>query len=156
MGMDIHTRAQRRTPNGWEDVRGGFVEGADPFDWRSYGMFGFLGVATRNYSRAPAIVAEPRGLPADCGDELRDEFDGLIYKSFLSIEELLSFDYDHEFEDRRTARKVDAGYVNHAHTCDPGDGEVTTLRAFLGEDFFSDLERLKVLGAHRIVYGFDS
>ncbi len=33
---------------------------------------------------------------------------------------------------------------------------MTTFREFLGEEFFSDLEKLKTAGAERIVFGFDS
>lgn len=33
---------------------------------------------------------------------------------------------------------------------------MTTYREFLGEAFFTDLEKLKAAGAERMVFGFDS
>lgn len=66
--------------------------------------------------------------------------------SWLSLKELLEFDYDQIFEDRR----------NGGYTCEPGKGELTTYKEFLGEGFFEDLEKLKNSGADRIVFWFDN
>lgn len=139
MGCDIHSHAERQVGGKWEaipDLR--------PFDWRSYGMYGFL-AGVRNYS-AVTPLATPRGLPKDAVVE--DEgWLGDHSHSWLSVEELTAFDYDQPMEDRRVTRQI---------TAEPGGGEMTTYREFLGPAFFADLEKLKAAGAERIVFGFDS
>lgn len=144
MGTDIYCYAERRTAAGWEPILG-----LEPFDWRSYGMFGFL-ADVRNYSAVPPIAAR-RGFPEDASPEVRREYDGDgRCPSWLSVDELLAFDYDAPVEDRRAARDGDGGC-----TCAPGEGEMTTFRAFLGEAFFRDLEALRAAGAGRVVFWFD-
>jgi hypothetical protein len=150
MGCDIHTVVQRKTEQGrWEEIS--FA----PFDWRSYGMFGFL-ANVRNYSAVPSI-SEPRGLPDDLPAYWSEEHDvGDHSFSWLSVEELLAFDYDAPFEDRRVTRQVGPNAFDGGVTGHPGEGETTTFRAFLGPDFFRDLNALKALGATRVVFWFDS
>jgi hypothetical protein len=154
MGCDIHSRAERRVDGKWE-----VIPGLAPFDWRSYGMYGFL-ANVRNYSDVPPI-AEARGLPKDYpktahSDE--DNYDGLGDHSYswLSVEELLAFNYDAKVEDRRITVQVAPNCWNGGATADPGGGAMTTYREFLGKAFFEDLEKLKAEGAERIVFGFDS
>lgn len=147
MGCDIHIYAQRRNEGGGYET----IQGFSPFDWRSYGMFGFL-ADVRNYS-AVTPLSEPRGLPTDM-DRCTDDFEKLSdchSCSWLSVEELAAFDYDVEMEDRRVTRGG-----NRRCTCDPGEGEKTTYREFLGECFFKDLVELQRIGAERVVFGFDS
>lgn len=159
MGCDIHLQAQKRDSNGqWETVP--FV----PFDWRSYGMFGFLGLTSRNYSDVPPI-APLRGLPPGAQpNEVTDDSQwGLSDRtpyfsdfgdhsfSWLSLEELLAFNYDATFEDRRITVNGNGGV-----TSEPGGGSMTTYRDFLGLWFFRDLEKCKELGVERIVFGFDN
>lgn len=139
MGTDIHIVAQKKTEHGWEDIK--FF----PFDWRSYGMFGFL-ADVRNYSAIPPL-SQPRGLPDDYQAE---DMDGYHSMSWLSVNELLAFNYDAEFEDRRVMINGDGGC-----TAEPGGGGVTTFRNFLGGRFFDDLNTLRDLGADRIVFWFD-
>lgn len=149
MGCDIHTVAQRRTIDGWKTLD--FA----PFDWRSYGMFGFL-ADVRNYS-AVMPISEPRGLPDDF--ERIDEYEpdvGDHSHSWLSVAELLDFDYDQLMEDRRITVQTGPNSWNGGTTSEPGGGEITTYRKFLGKEFFDDLAKLKELGADRIVFGFDS
>jgi hypothetical protein len=157
MGCDIHIIAQRKTNSGWEEVSGNFSYGGAPFDWRSYGMFGFL-ADVRNYSAVPPI-SQPRGLPTDFTADM-DEFGGCFLGdhsfSWLSLDELLAFDYDQPVEDRRVTRQTGPNSWDGGVTADPGDGEMTTYREFLGEGFFADLAELKRVGAGRIVFGFDS
>jgi hypothetical protein len=43
-----------------------------------------------------------------------------------------------------------------ALTCDLGEGKQETLREFLGEGFFEDLQTLKECGVERIVFAFDN
>lgn len=153
MGCDIHIRAEKREGDRWVPVRGGFTDGPNPFDWRSYGMFGFL-ADVRNYSAIPPI-AKPRGLPSDATED-DDDWLGDHSQSWLSVEELAAFDYDQPVEDRRITVQTGPNSWSGAGLAEPGQGAATTYRAFLGEGFFADLARLQALGAERIVFGFDS
>ena len=160
MGCDIHTFVERRQPGGhWERVSvdmGRDRYENDPFGWRSYGMFGFL-AGVRNYSAVPPISAS-RGLPKDTSVGVLVEWDkwGMYAHSasWLTLAELLAFDYEAEFEDRRVTRGIDGGA-----RANPGEGTLTTFREFLGEELFSDLGRLETLGDPkdtRIVFWFDN
>jgi len=148
MGCDIHSRAEKRVNGKWEAI-----DGLAPFDWRSYGVFGFL-ANVRNYSAIPPL-SEPRGLPDDAhyGDE--DDLGDHSF-SWLSLDELLAFNYDAPVEDRRVTRQVAPNAWDGGCTAEPGAGNMTTYREFLGPQFFGDLEKLKAAGAERIVFGFDS
>ena len=159
MGCDIHIWAERKTTNGYvavTDVK--FTEGASPFDWRSYRMFGFL-AGVSNYSDVPPI-SEPRGLPDDISAQVFAEFE--IWEldahtpSWLTVEELAAFDYDQPIEDRRVTVQVAPNAWDGGRTAEPGGGEMTTWRAFLGKAFMNDLEKLKSCGATRIVFWFDN
>lgn len=161
MGCDIHIVAQRRNDSGeWIEVRDKFSGGPDPFDWRSYGMYAFL-AGVRNYS-AVTPISEPRGLPDDFDMEEFEKGEGGMRWlgehsfSWLSVNELLSVDYDQMIEDRRVMRQTGPNVWDGGQTCEPGEGHKTTLREFLGDGFFSDLRMLRNLGVERIVFGFDS
>lgn len=148
MGCDIHSHAEHKVDGKWK-----VIPGLTPFDWRSYGMYGFL-AGVRNYSAVPPI-SEPRGTPDDAAPEIREsweswDMDGHSH-SWLSVAELSSFNYDQEMEDRRVMRNNDGGC-----TCDPGDGEKMTYREFLGDAFFEDLKKLQAAGAERVVFWFDN
>ena len=109
MGCDIHSFAERRNKqtNKWEKVEDAFSldnydkerlkkdKGENPFDWRSYSMFAFL-AGVRNYDHCEQL-SEPKGLPDDISDEVKEEYgEGWDYHSasFLTAKELLDFDYD--------------------------------------------------------------
>jgi hypothetical protein len=159
MGCDIHCEAHKVNEDGSYTVLD-----FSPFDWRCYGLFGFL-ANVRNYSCVPPI-AESRGLPEwvtrqkeqkepysmyGCHDE-NDYFSfGEHSFTYLMVAELLNFDYDSTFEDRRCSINGNGG-----STCDVGQGTIVSFREFLGEGFFEDLETLKELNANAIVFGFDS
>jgi hypothetical protein len=150
MGCDIHTQAERKVNGNWE-----IIPGLSPFDWRQYGMYGFL-ANVRNYSAVPPI-SEPRGLPDDVVlTDDREFFLGDHSHSWLSVEELLAFDYDAEMEDRRVTAKLSSGITSGACTAPLGYGEAQTWREFLRQNFFDDLAKLKDAGAERVVFGFDS
>lgn len=150
MGCDIHTQAERRINGKWE-----IIPGLRPFDWRQYGMYGFL-ANVRNYSDVPPL-SEPRGLPDDAVmPDDREYFLGDHSHSWLSVEELLAFDYSAQVEDRRVTVQESSGMWNGGATASPGGGETMTWREFLRQDFFDDLEKLKAAGAERVVFGFDS
>lgn len=107
----------------------------EPFDWRSYGRFGFL-ADVRNYSDVDPIT-EPRGFPADASPEVRADYDGwgvdAHTPSWLTLEELSAYDYDQEIEDRRHTRQEGPNVFNGGATCAPGNGKRMSLREFLGE-----------------------
>lgn len=159
MGCDIHIWAERKTATGYEVVNDvGFSEGSAPFDWRAYGMFGFL-ADVRNYSDVPPI-AEKRGLPDDVSAEVRGECldwcsDGHSH-SWLSVSELAAFDYEQPVEDRRVSVQLAENLWSGAGTAEPGGGEMMTWREFLGRQFMDDLAKLQECGADRIVFWFDN
>ena len=155
MGCDIHAFAERRTESGAYE----FIELDDPpFDVRSYGLFAFL-AGVRNYSDIQPL-AEIRGCPDDASDYVKVERDDWEYDghshSWLSIDELLAFDYDSFTEDRRVTQRMPGGWIDCAATADPGDGKQTTYRNFLGQWFFEELNRLKESKVDRVVFWFDN
>lgn len=147
MGCDIHTTCERKVGARWIEV----PVKPEAFDWRSYGLFGFL-ADVRNYSFVPPIAAQ-RGIPDDASEAALDYIKDSDRHScsWLSLQELLEFDYSKTFEDRRTMRDH-----NGAADAGEGNGEITTFREFLGTGYFKELERLKAAGVERIVFGFDS
>lgn len=154
MGCDIHIWAERKTVDGYapvEDVQ--FAEGPAPFDWRSYGMYGFF-ADVRNYSAVPPI-AERRGIPEDVSTTVAEDYEhwdmDAHSASWLSVDELAAFDYDAPVEDRRVMIDNNGG-----RTTPPGGGEMTTYREFLGEQFQEEIRRLKDCGADRVVFWFDN
>lgn len=173
MGCDIHAYAEYRDQDGdWRKVGDVFpVEdwyrehfGKDKsdaaFDWRHYGMYGFL-ADVRNYSAVPSL-ASPRGLPDDVSAEVRAEaddwgVDGHSH-SWFSVKELTAFDYDQPIEDRRVTREISPGYRDGGCTAEPGGGEVTTWRQFLPSIYFRDLDLLAAIEAPevRVVFWFDN
>ncbi len=63
-----HCYAEKKEGAGWTSI-----SGLHPFDWRSYGMYGFL-ADVRNWSVVPPIAAQ-RGFPSDASLEVREEKD---------------------------------------------------------------------------------
>lgn len=148
MGCDIHVYCEDRKSDGkwfgWD--------GEDLLSHRSYAVFGFL-AGVRNYS-AITPISLPRGIPADASGYTREEWgNGAFFHSasWLTIKELLEFNYDAICEDRRVTRNGDGGC-----TCATGEGRLMTYREFLGIQFFVDLNQLRGDGVERIVFWFDS
>lgn len=163
MGCDIHTHVEIRRDGRWIYDHGEKYEDGEitdgPFGWRNYGVFGFL-ANVRNYSHSP-VIAEPRGLPDDVSAELRAEwYDTSGHSdSWLTVAELLTYDYDQMFWDRRVTKQMPGGGWSGAALADEGEGEHKTLREFLGAGFFLDLDALAALGDPadtRLVFWFDS
>ena len=154
MGCDIHSHVEVRREGQWD------ATDDLAFDGRDYGLFGFL-ADVRNYSHSP-VIAEPRGLPDDVDLEAdeREFYVGDGHSaSWLLLSELLAYDYEQVFWDRRITREVSPGHFDGAALALEGEGEHVTLRAFLGEWFFRRLDELALLGAPediRIVFWFDS
>jgi hypothetical protein len=153
-------------------------------------MFGFLS-GVRNYSKVTPI-SDPKGLPQDSeylnkpseyGYYIKDMYYGghipeqdrgrkytdILYDanyhshSYLTLKELLDFDYSKTFEDRRTTkteiRSNGGTLINGAHVCVEGSGSTVTYRDYLGESFFECIYQLKMLGAPedvRIIFWFDN
>ncbi len=151
MGCDIHAYAEIKEKGKWE------FTGINPFDFRSYGLFGFL-AGVRNYSEAEPIAKE-RGVPSDLSPEVSEsneswDSDGHSH-SWVSLKELLDFDYEKKFHDMRVTR--DGNGAARARSLD--EAEHTTYREFLGHGYFKDLDELKELGDPanvRIVFWFDN
>lgn len=166
MGVDITTHVEVRHGDVWTWAYGDTYnhktgETTDgPFSWRSYGMFGFL-ADVRNYSHVP-VISEPRGLPEDASPEVRAEHDeslpNVSAASWLTVAELLAYDYDQVFWDRRVTKRMPGGGWNGAALAEEGEGEHPSLREFLGNAFFADLVLLQSLGDPedvRVVFWFD-
>jgi hypothetical protein len=154
MGCDIHSHAERKNARDeWE-----IINDFKPFEWRRYGLFGFL-ADVRNYSRVPPI-AERRGIPDDSSlyvaEDYEDEGEDAHSASWLLVSELMSFNYDACFEDRRETRELEPNLRSSACTSSPGSGRKTTYREFLGEDFFDELRNIQSSGAERIIFWFDN
>jgi hypothetical protein len=152
MGCDIHPYAERKEGNQWVPVT------INIFDCRNYGLFGFL-AGVRNYSEVPPISA-PRGLPPDVSFDTRDAYErwdlDAHSASWLSVTELVAFDYNQTMEDRRVTIQTGPHSWNGGATAEPGGGKIMTFREFLGEAFFADLEQLKMAKAERVIFWFDS
>lgn len=195
MGADIHIFTERKVDGKWVSVPnikgredsswGTFFAKKDkffaPFNWRNYGVFGFL-ADVRNYS-CSEVICEPKGFPDDSevlnqpveqndvyGNSndivtLRNELDDSDYhsKSWLTLKELLDFDYEKTFWDRRISRtthnEFGGSFTDGAALANEGEGKTITYRDHLGESFFKDLETLKTFGNPedvRIIFYFDN
>lgn len=170
MGCDIHPHVEIRINNKWNKVENDifpldewtaeFYKNSntnEPFYWRSYGLFGFL-ANVRNYSAVP-YISNPKGLPKDSCNYCRDKEDNWDYhsSSYLTLKELLDFDYDKTFIDRRITRGNDGGATatnDELHLTN-----TITFREFLSELFFKHLDVMKTLGNPedvRLVFWFDN
>lgn len=175
MGCDIHSFAERRNKqtNKWEKVEDAFSldkydkerlkkdKGGSPFDWRNYSMFAFL-ADVRNYDHCEPL-SEPRGIPDDISDEVKQEYEYWEYDahsaSFLTAKELLDFDYDKKFENWRVTKQTSPNCWDGASLAEEGEGKILTYREKLGGWFFTHLNELKELGEPedvRIVFWFDN
>ena len=141
MGCDIHSFAEAKQKSFWDHLlfrAGKWIKaenfltlddydkklrkkesGSEPFDWRSYAVFGFL-AGVRNYSHSEPIT-ERRGLPYDSeylNETTEDAWGGLESRrsdltepgsyhshSYLTLKELLEFDYEKKFWDRRVMKQ---------------------------------------------------
>lgn len=153
MGCDIHSHAERKTGDHYEKIAD-----LEPFDWRSYSMYGWF-ADVRNYSDVPPL-SEPRGLPDDTSEAVRGSFNDwgsdAHTPSWLSVAELVAFDYDQPVEDRRVTVQLGPNFWSGGGTSAPGGGAMTTYREFLGEAYFRDLAELVATGADRIVFWFNN
>lgn len=131
MGCDIHTQAEKLVDGKWQ------VVGAhDEFlSDRNYRVFAFL--ANVRNGEGVDEISEPRGLPKGyVSDENNEDwYMGDHSYSWLSVQELVDFEYDQIAVEGQTYKQFLSDY---------------------GCDFFAQLDRLQMSGADRIVFGFDS
>lgn len=172
MGCDIHSFAEKKVNNKWKRVEEKiFLERTEPFGWRSYSMFAFL-ADVRNYDYCDPI-SEPKGFPDDSEflndpseydtsktnkEYLEEDYDYHSH-SYLTLKELLDFDYDKTFWNRRITKQTGPNSWNGASLAEEGEGEIISYRENLGKSFFKDLETLKTLGDPeevRIIFYFDN
>jgi hypothetical protein len=157
MGCDIHTYAEVFKKGQWQYHRHGH-----PFDWRDYGMYGFLANVC-NYSKVP-FLAEPKySVPEDLSKHVDSiyqqarNYGGYHSYSWFLLSELLAFDYEQTFDDRRWYdHPFDGG-----SELPPDKHNIVTFKEFLGESFFKELEHLKLLNDKnpehvRIIFWFDN
>lgn len=153
MGTDITSFAERKVSDGWK-----LIPDVKPFDWRNYALYGWL-ADVRNY-HAITPISPARGLPDDMSPDVAREWgegrEWCYDASWLSIAELEAADYDTPIEDRRVTKEVYPGVFFGGETCEPGKGRSLPLRYLLSPAYFTELERLKSLGAERIVFWFGS
>lgn len=148
MGCDIHGFTEIKEKGGWK-----FLDHT-AFDWRSYGVFGFL-ANVRNYSES-ICLSDQRGLPDDLSNDGKDasvNYDAHSY-GFLTLKELIDFDYNKKFYDMRVTRNGNG--AARAESLEEAD--YTTYRSFLREQFFKEIEILKEHGSPenvRIVFWFN-
>jgi hypothetical protein len=143
MGCDIHVHLERR------DERGRYVEIPQvpdeyPLGGRSYSRFAFL-AGVRNWANIIPL-SSPRGLPHDLSATVREQsdewdIDGHSH-SWLTLHELLTFDYDQPLLFREGGR-------------DPRCTEAT-YRQLLDEEFLSEVRDLQASGVARVVFWFDN
>lgn len=150
MGCDIHTFVEIKKNGEWQkaniempdDYSGTTLE---PFDNRSYSMFAVL-AGVRNYSGITPIK-EPAGIPEDASFAFNTEHGEWASwahsGTYYTLKELLDFDWDKPCEDRRVARELAPGLISEGCTAEPGQGEMTTYRAMVGDLFHEQLAALK-------------
>lgn len=168
MGCDIHAHAEIRKDGTWHRVEEAIFPGynkptTEPFTNRSYSKFAFL-AGVRNYGEVPCISGEPKGLPEGAGitEDERSFYEGDGHSaSWLTLKELLDYNYDQQIEDRRVTRQTGPRSWSGGCTAEPGGGgKMMTLREYLsGDDFFPTIEALKTLGQPedvRVVFWFDN
>ena len=145
--LTLVCRAERFNGSTWSGI-----DEVTPFTERHFGVFGFLGNVA-NYAAIPPI-ARRRGLPEDASPDTLTDFHAAgptaSQGSWLTLRELLDYDYDKRFENRRLLA-ADGGNA----TCPAGKGVQTTYRAFLGRVYFRHLAALEAAKAERIVFWFE-
>ena len=144
MGTDIHVCVEKKTSEGWE-----VVKGENPYytpdskhennkycyeGWlynsRNYDLFGMLanirngsGFAGCDTGEGFKPISNPKGLPKDISEELKNHFDSAYYHSlsWLTLKELKEYDWsqttkkrgyipEEDYEDYKEAGRPVKGY----------------------------------------------
>lgn len=160
MGTDLFGFVERKLGDSWVKVD------YDLFPIRNYSVYAFL-ADVRNYDHCEPI-SEPRGLPED-SPYLNETYDDGWYmttrrsdllegdyfcRTWLTLKELLAFDYDKVFWNRRVTKK-EGNVWNGAALAEEGEGRMISYRDNLGDYYFNTLEDLKKFGEEvRIIIWF--
>jgi hypothetical protein len=150
MGTDIHITLEKRNLSGnWECIPSDIDFG------RNYAIFGWL-ADVRNYSGVPVLADTHEGTPDDASiDSVRfHEFNHNV--RWTVVEAIGDFNYDQSVEDRRVTKQIADGVWDGGCTAETGGGIITTYRDLFGEWYFKGLEEIKMLGAERVIFSFDS
>lgn len=155
-----------------------------PFNWRNYSVFAFL-ADVRNYDHCEPL-SEPKGLPED--SEYLNSISPYAYDtnpmngkpipeneretiksgvldtdyhshSWFTLKELIDFDYDKTFWNRRVTKQTSPNSWNGAALAEEGEGVIISYKENLGKSFFEDIELLKTFGNPenvRIIFWFDN
>ena len=129
-----------------------------PYDDQSYALFAWL-AGVRNYCGIEPLSA-PRGLPPGVSYLVEQQWKSwgsdAYGTSWFDVAELLAVDYSAPVENRRISVRLSQGFFSGAGTCEPGQGEKTTLGELIGTGFLNYLNRLEKAGISRIVFWFSS
>ena len=144
---DIHREFEKQQKSGrWRSF---YLD--DVWDERNYALFGFL-ANVRNYSAVP-VVSPPRGLPEDASLTVTKAFGSGEFHtaSWLSLDELVSFDYGQTFIDRRNIAK---GFNDNC-SVPIAEGRRAIVRDILGPLFFHHLARMRAARIDRVIFWFE-
>ncbi|QWF16385.1 hypothetical protein [Lysobacter capsici] len=116
---------------------------------RDYRRFSFMAGVRNEYFFNIVPISEPRGFPLDVSAFVREQAgesdadtSDIHSRSWLTVDELLTFDYDAPLRFSQRGR--------------PQRLEADTYRDFLDEGFHPELELLQALGVERLVFWFDN
>ena len=91
-------------------------------------------------------ISDPKGIPHDVSSFVEWEYKAEslpFWESWTTLGELLAFDYDQFFWDRRIEIKIGnvqtTGFAEH-----PNEGSIVTVREYLGSGIMTAIEALKV------------
>ena len=173
MGIDLTTLIEKRVDkaSNWEyiDKEKFFVENnlvpnyEFPFRTRNSRIFGFLGDINNCSDVGP--LTPIRGLPSDASTpvlrEFEDEEDDIVEDkvSYLMLSELIEHNYEQIIEDKETTETRIQTNPNQViiSPVKGTSGPKMTLRDFLGQHFFKELELLSTIGPPnnvRLVFWF--
>jgi hypothetical protein len=179
MACDIYSFGERRVADRWVCVRASTTApcndfglhnsdplpvGPEPFDRISYPEFAFLADVRNDWGVPP--ISEPRGLPKDASAYVLYEYQdpcrrdqprgGSHSASWLTIQELIDFNYEKTFEDRAPSYELNGQWYYEYKMIEAADGGRTkTYREFLGPYFLNLLHTLKLEGVERLIFWFD-
>lgn len=136
-------------------------KGDSPFYEQSYSLFGFL-ANVRNYDECEPLSL-PKGIPDDCNIDIFTDYECERFSahssSYLTLRELVQFDYDKIFWNRRIEREIAPNQFDCTARAEEGEGKMISYRDNLPDLFFIHLEELKQLGDLddvRIIFWFNS
>jgi hypothetical protein len=170
MGISVWGYGERKQSSRWVGVSDENLLG----EAASYKAFAFLGDVWNRW-KVPPIV-DPRGLPEDVSSEVYRAYYGLDHPfhvldralsdgspdspgwystSWLTIQELVGFNYDSTFEDHAPMIELNGQWhYQYKHIDAAHGGRFKTYREFLGLEFLERLDTLKRTNVERVVFWF--